>query len=696
MIRYARASECCCSHSNVDQHAGINQGPKVLEITANHSKLLVLISKYAQCALTADDPETWIREIPIMVYIFEGIQAEQLDFDYSPKPVSLSYEGSTRRMFLNFSQEGKNCLDDLRVEKLVNCIKLISEDQQPITAYQISLKGLQFLKSLPNSVFDEVNSFIYTPNAPHYDTELLTCQFNGEEFILKSKAGYQRISDVTTTEDVSYVSSPYLPSILRTSGSRTMTSDLGFFRSNAHRAHESSQGESNVHDDMSEAIQLANVNFMIVEWIPFGTNNVVALNERLGALDRCQGGLFTSQVDTKPTSTALKGPEDLTSVSIIDFDLIHFINFETEIKYTEALGIVQVECFGMHLRMDGTVVNGMKIEAIMERRADNISLDALARVLVDVQLDSSKILDDLLSWYQRSILDVVFLGDSLNRSKFNCILTESINPRLPAKKFLDGAEYELELRQILGAIYAAEDLGSDELVLLGTDGILVMSPNSEQFEPLIMHFLDIKCREEFIRTLFQRIFVLVDTLKSVRQLILQVNDDPDNVLRIRMALSEASRDLVLLQETFEYLRESTEYLHPPPPPDNAMSKRLYKVMKLDILLGSIKVRVDDIEKILDGASNELINLQQTTDIINTKQLEDAYMNVEQNTKFLVAATAANERSSASLVIMQVVLAGGFAFDLLDRSTGGTLNIDPPDWAMSVIYVTLVDPPGVFS
>ena len=72
---------------------------------------------------------------------------------------------------------------------------------------------------------------------------------------------------------------------------------------------------------------------------------------------------------------------------------------------------------------------------------------------------------------------------------------------------------------------------------------------------------------------------------------------------------------MLLQETFEYLRESTEYLHPPPPPDNAMSKRLYKVMKLDILLGSIKVRVDDIEKILDGASNELINLQQVCHVV---------------------------------------------------------------------------------
>lgn len=36
---------------------------------------------------------------------------------------------------------------------------------------------------------------------------------------------------------------------------------------------------------------------MVGEWIPFGSNQIVALNERLGALDRCQGGLFTAMVD---------------------------------------------------------------------------------------------------------------------------------------------------------------------------------------------------------------------------------------------------------------------------------------------------------------------------------------------------------------------------------------------------------------
>ena len=41
----------------------------------------------------------------------------------------------------------------------------------------------------------------------------------------------------------------------------------------------------------------------------------------------------------------------------------------------------------MHVNVDGTVLQGMKIEAVMDRRADNISLDLLSRVLVDVQVD---------------------------------------------------------------------------------------------------------------------------------------------------------------------------------------------------------------------------------------------------------------------------------------------------------------------
>ena len=76
-----------------------------------------------------------------------------------------------------------------------------------------------------------------------------------------------------------------------------------------------------------------------------------------------------------------------------------------------------------------------------------------------------------------------------------------------------------------------------------------------------------------------------------------------------------------------------------------------------------------------------------TDVINTKQLEDVFKSVEANTKYLVDASAANERASASLEVMQVILAGSFAFDIVDRVSGGTLNITVPDW----VNTWLVDP-----
>lgn len=89
---------------------------------------------------------------------------------------------------------------------------------------------------------------------------------------------------------------------------------------------------------------------------------------------------------------------------------------------------------------------------------------------------------------------------------------------------------------------------------------------------------------------------------------------------------------------------------------------------------NVRLRVRDLAKLVNGAANQLTNLTETTDAINSKQLEESFKNVESNTKFLVDASAANERASASLAVMQVVLAGSFAFDIIDRIGGCTLNI----------------------
>jgi WD repeat-containing protein 35 len=348
-------------------------------------------------------------------------------------------------------------------------------------------------------------------------------------------------------------------------------------------------------------------------------------------------------------------PPGLTEVSILDYDFVHFINFEAEINYPEEDGIVQVENFGMHLSVDGTIIYGVYVDAILERQHDDISLDHLSRLLVDVHQDSSQIMNDLLSQYQRNLLDMIFMGDTDMRNKFNCIVADTITPKLPAEDYLDKEDNENELKQVLGDIRSAHDLSDDDVILLGQDGVLLVGPNAAKQLELLVSYVGLLCRELFIRNYFVRTFVLNDSLKKIRNLIMKYQKDPNNIQRIRSMINDASRDIILLREVLLYLKESLdEYKVPKEPGDrNVSGQRLYKVLGPETMQRDIILRCNDLVKLIDGAHNQLRTLQQMTDVINSKQLEDVFKSVEANTKFLVDASAANERSSASLEVMQV-------------------------------------------
>jgi len=37
--------------------------------------------------------ETWLRETPLLVLIYEGIMAQELNFDYAPRSIQISHDG---------------------------------------------------------------------------------------------------------------------------------------------------------------------------------------------------------------------------------------------------------------------------------------------------------------------------------------------------------------------------------------------------------------------------------------------------------------------------------------------------------------------------------------------------------------------------------------------------------------------------
>ena len=140
-------------------------------------------------------------------------------------------------------------------------------------------------------------------------------------------------STVTDIEDVSYVCSPYLP--------RCLLDPKKPMSSNAHRALESAIGESNVKDELDEAITLSRVVVLVGEYLPFGSNQMVELNEKLGTRDPIKGGSFCETTDECSIETNLEVPPGLTQVNINSHNKSHFVNLEAEVFFPEDEGIAQ-------------------------------------------------------------------------------------------------------------------------------------------------------------------------------------------------------------------------------------------------------------------------------------------------------------------------------------------------------------------
>ena len=108
-------------------------------------------------------------------------------------------------------------------------------DKTVCAALRLIIRELKILcKSNIDNPFDEGESDEEGEQEPGY--------------VLFTDSGYRRKSGITNTEDVSYVSSPYLPTILR--GGDDPTND------NTSRAHECAEAKSGVQDELSEAITL--------------------------------------------------------------------------------------------------------------------------------------------------------------------------------------------------------------------------------------------------------------------------------------------------------------------------------------------------------------------------------------------------------------------------------------------------------
>eukprot|EP00620_Florenciella_sp_RCC1587_P012238 CAMPEP_0182571866 /NCGR_PEP_ID=MMETSP1324-20130603/15309_1 /TAXON_ID=236786 /ORGANISM="Florenciella sp., Strain RCC1587" /LENGTH=934 /DNA_ID=CAMNT_0024786619 /DNA_START=69 /DNA_END=2873 /DNA_ORIENTATION=+ len=640
-------------------------------LTENQNRLLYMLSLYTQRAESRDDKGEWIRKPALLVLLYEGVTAQVLDYDYAP----MSELIENRRVYLNITQEGKSDVEYLREEELVNGLQISSKSCKPITCYQISDKGAELVKRISRKDKNAVHEFVYAKGT----RELLRPEWDGNDYTLKSASLYERRSDITNCEDVSYVSSAYVPQCLRYGGRPTL--------SNAHRAHESAVNQDNIRDELDEVITLNSVSIIVAEYVPFGANQIVQLNNNVGSTERVQGGYISPMVDDGGAGASMEMSPEMTAVDILDYTLTNHINFEAEIRFSEDHGVVQVETFGVSLNAEGTCFYGMQVEAVMDRIKDNISLDHLSRLLVDVQQDSSSIVDSIVSQYQRDLLQLIFLGDADFRNKVNLIIANEITPHLTAEEYMDKGEYENELKQVIGDTKAAYDISEHDTLIFGANGLLVAGPNSRHHEPLLCAYLQFITIDIFMQNYFARLWILTADMQTTYKIIDGPGDgkDPTALKRIRYRICKLSEHIIRLEEILSYLLEALEIIEIPPEPPEQAGRSLYERLEISGMRSQLLRRTTDLKKNVGGASRYLDVLREMTQVVAEDKMFALNQNLEINTKKLIELDDSSRRTAMALWMLICVFAAELAFNFLDRITGDWTVVNQ-SWMDSIVGI----------
>jgi len=623
-----------------------------------------MISLYSRkAALGTDEKDEWVRKPALIVLLYEGVLAGVLDYDYAPASASVQ----NRRIWMNVSQEGKSDVEFLREEELINGLQISSKSFQPVTCYQISEKGKEVVKRISRKEKEAVHEFVYARGT----RELLSVDWDGRNYSLTSPSGYGRKSSITEVEEVSYVSSAYIPQCLRYGGRPTL--------SNAHRAHESATSNDDIRNELDEVITLNSVSIIVAEYIPFGANQIVQLNNNVGSTERCQGGFISPAVDDHSAGTKIEMSPELTSVDILDYTLTNHINFEAEITFGMLEGVVKVETFGVSLNAEGTCFYGLQVEAVMDRIKDNISLDHLSRLLVDVQQDSSAIVDSIISQYQRDLLQLVFLGDAENRNKVNLIIANEITPHLTAEEYMDKGEYENELKQVIGDTKAAYDISEHDTLIFGAYGLLVAGPNSRHHEPLLCAYLQFITIDIFLQNFFSRIWILNDDMLTTNRIVEDGDRDPNALGRIRYRICKLAKDIIMLEETLSYMIEALEVIEIPPEPPEQAGRSLYERLEIAGMRNQLVRRAMDLRKNIAGQHRYLDVLREMSSVVSETKMFTLNENIDGNTKRMCLLQDSNERAAGTLQILMVIFTGILAFDILDRVTGNEWTATQSDW-----------------
>jgi hypothetical protein len=177
------------------------------EMTQDQMRLLILISKFSKPAKRAEETETWIKKIPLMALIDQGIRRKIFKgYDFAPSLVD--YMGGKR--FANISKEGEDDVADLRELHFVERLKLATSHHVYVSAYRITPLGVKTAADLDKKHHKAVGKLVLCKKCGG-DVDIESRE--DAPYLICKKCGAEEKVDIFNIDELAYISSPVFSKI---------------------------------------------------------------------------------------------------------------------------------------------------------------------------------------------------------------------------------------------------------------------------------------------------------------------------------------------------------------------------------------------------------------------------------------------------------------------------------------------------
>jgi hypothetical protein len=217
--------------------------------------------------------------------------------------------------------------------------------------------------------------------------------------------------------------------------------------------------------------------------------------------------------------------------------------------------------------------------------------------------------------------------------------------------------------------------------------MILVSKNIEAYDELLAVIGFFQGLDIFQKNYFSKMFMLWDEVRDARTLVDKSGVDPNAIGEAQVILSRVSSAVVLMNELLQFMQTAVNnitYEFQEMQPLSPEQEELTHFVQLRDTLKKATTRIEDASLIVSGLKDEIDGVNGLINTLSERQMRQMNEALKDSIQSMDEMTRSSERTGVALNILEVVLTGAIAFDILMLFVGQYEFAGLADWITSSV------------